>query len=377
MNKPDSKLEVSAEETDHARWSARVRETLYAILRPICATDASCNRLLAPEFMPIWETALTHDTYDSQNNYERLEYLGDAVLKFVFPLYLSRAYPQFTNHNLTLLNNAYMSRDHQVAFSKKLGLVELVRTAVPGFFPYPAQGDIFESMFGALNEVGDKITPATGSIYCYNLIINLYQESEITVDHGMGANKTQVTQSFSRFGLDVPEETVSVSKKGNTSTTTITVSLTRQQMAWLKKHKFKISNPIIGKGSGPTIIVASLNAYIAAGQTLMRLGYTHEFVSTLRRTKELESLRQPQLVEQAIAKVKREGYVSLEFYSPSKMQSSSKYLLQLRAITRDGTVQPLANVLCRVVDEDSRYEERNTNSIALLQSYVDAPDETQ
>ena len=54
--------------------------------------------------MPIWVNAFTHETYSPSENYEDLEYIGDAILKSVFPCYLRALFPKLNRAKYTEIN---------------------------------------------------------------------------------------------------------------------------------------------------------------------------------------------------------------------------------------------------------------------------------
>lgn len=61
------------------------------------------------------ETAMTHSSYAHERNiqsYERLEFLGDAVLNFTVAVEIFRSHPDKDEHFLTDLKSAYVNRNY-------------------------------------------------------------------------------------------------------------------------------------------------------------------------------------------------------------------------------------------------------------------------
>ena len=77
------------------------------------------------------ETALTHPSYaaehDIAGDYERLEFLGDAILGFVVSEQLYRALPDAPEGELTRRKHNAVSRDALAAVADELGIGDLVR----------------------------------------------------------------------------------------------------------------------------------------------------------------------------------------------------------------------------------------------------------
>lgn len=84
---------------------------------------------ITPNKIKLYEQALTHTSYANEHNcpsYERLEYLGDAVLELVMSTYLFKntTYPE---GRMTKLRASYVCESALYEYSLKLGLNEYIR----------------------------------------------------------------------------------------------------------------------------------------------------------------------------------------------------------------------------------------------------------
>lgn len=84
---------------------------------------------ITPNKVKLYEQALTHTSYANEHNcpsYERLEYLGDAVLELVMSTYLFKntTYPE---GRMTKLRASYVCENALYEYSLKLGLNEYIR----------------------------------------------------------------------------------------------------------------------------------------------------------------------------------------------------------------------------------------------------------
>lgn len=80
----------------------------------------------------LFKHALTHPSFAKENNlsindhYERLEFLGDAVLKFTISDILYKKYPEYTEGELSKIRSVIVSDSMLAKISEKLGLSDLI-----------------------------------------------------------------------------------------------------------------------------------------------------------------------------------------------------------------------------------------------------------
>lgn len=105
----------------------------------------------------LYETALTHTSYANENSvksYERLEYLGDAVLELVISEYLYKN-TECEEGQMTKLRSHYVCENANYEYSKLLGLNEYLKlgngeSCRGGKYRKAIVADIFESFIGAM-----------------------------------------------------------------------------------------------------------------------------------------------------------------------------------------------------------------------------------
>lgn len=80
----------------------------------------------------LFKIALTHPSYTKENNlpysenYERLEFLGDAVLKLLTSKILYEKYPQYTEGELSKIRSIVVSDNTLSKIAKEIGLCDLI-----------------------------------------------------------------------------------------------------------------------------------------------------------------------------------------------------------------------------------------------------------
>lgn len=105
------------------------------------------------------ERALTHPSSDQKRStnlaYERLEFLGDAVLELVVSTELFRLYPKADEGTLTKLRSGIVSRQHLSELCRKLGWGKQLRMSPQleksgGREAFSVLANTFESVVGAV-----------------------------------------------------------------------------------------------------------------------------------------------------------------------------------------------------------------------------------
>lgn len=104
-----------------------------------------------------YKKAFTHrslnqtDALGNAINYERLEFLGDAMLSAIIASHLFNEVPSGNEGYLTKMRAKVVSRKHLNELGKDLNLVELIKTNVPlSQFGVNIHGNLFEALLGAI-----------------------------------------------------------------------------------------------------------------------------------------------------------------------------------------------------------------------------------
>jgi ribonuclease-3 len=110
-----------------------------------------------PKQILFYKTAFTHRSMnikDSEGiaiNYERLEFLGDAMLSSVIASHLYLEVPSGDEGYLTKMRSKIVSREHLNELGKDLNLIDLVESKIPaGQFGDNIHGNLFEALVGAI-----------------------------------------------------------------------------------------------------------------------------------------------------------------------------------------------------------------------------------
>ncbi len=110
-----------------------------------------------PKDIQIYKTAFTHrsmnikDSEGNAINYERLEFLGDAMLGAVIASHLYTEAPDGDEGYLTKMRSKVVSREHLNELGKDLNLINLIESKIAtSQFGDNIHGNLFEALVGAI-----------------------------------------------------------------------------------------------------------------------------------------------------------------------------------------------------------------------------------
>ncbi|GAB5400886.1 MAG: ribonuclease III [Aureisphaera sp.] len=110
-----------------------------------------------PGDITIYEEAFTHRSMNTTNdegqpqNYERMEFLGDAMLGCVIAAHLFKKVPGGNEGYLTKMRSKVVSREHLNELGRDLNLISLVKTNISTKqFGENIHGNVFEALVGAI-----------------------------------------------------------------------------------------------------------------------------------------------------------------------------------------------------------------------------------
>jgi ribonuclease-3 len=110
-----------------------------------------------PKNLDIYKKAFLHRSVNKRDddgnpmNYERLEFLGDAMLGTIISKYLYNEVPEGDEGYLTKMRSKIVSRKHLNELGKGLELLKFVESRIPkSHFGENIHGNVFEALVGAI-----------------------------------------------------------------------------------------------------------------------------------------------------------------------------------------------------------------------------------
>ena len=124
-------------------------EELYVALKTILG--------FRPKNINYYKTAFIHrsikvlDSNGSPINYERMEFLGDAMLGSIIAAFLFKMVPEGNEGYLTQMRSKIVSRNQLNSLGKDLGLIKYVKSTISkSRMGENIHGNIFEALVGAI-----------------------------------------------------------------------------------------------------------------------------------------------------------------------------------------------------------------------------------
>ncbi len=293
MNTYDSKIFKINTNRSNLIPTTNLKELILNLLKNILpGTEA--EKYVSDDYMFIWIRAFTNETYDPTYNYEDDEYIGDRVLKIVFPKYVMLLNPDYTPMDISNIDMLVMEKKNQYDLSYELGFLNFI--LIPNQPSVGVGGDVFESFFGALDKVSDLIMDGLGLINCYNMIDYIFNQNTIPDYLRYGNPKMIVEQIFIQLGLSIQPQVIKESNQFVAS-----LKLNKEQLDFFYEHNIDLPL-IIGEGRANSKKAAFNVAYTRAKDTLERNKVNTAFIERIKQERKKEMVEKPK-VEKEVNKI--------------------------------------------------------------------------
>jgi dsRNA-specific ribonuclease len=260
-----------------------LKDLIVALLKFIIP-EKDIQLYVTNDKMLIWKRAFTPEITNpsEMDSYEENEYIGDRILKVVFSKYLMERYPSYSSQYITNIDTLIMEKKHQAQLADALHLTEFVN--MTDAVTVGIKGDLFESFFGALNEVSEKIEEEIGLIHCYNMICFIFNQNTIPEGIKEGDAKMNVEQTFIQLGLSPLQ--VNITKNGQQFI--VKIMLKDEHLLFFINHGIIIKDYTLGESIGTSKNITIKNAYQQAKKTLAFYNINDDFVNKIKLEKQDE-----------------------------------------------------------------------------------------
>lgn len=315
---------------------------IQALIRPVVGELPIKDDFITDKAMEVWERAFTHNTINPENNYEVLETRGDAILSYVFPKYLIYRFPSITPQGITEYKHHYMAKTVQAELSRQMGLDRWVRITEEISITSSVQEDLFESFFGALDQIADSIKPGLGAALAYDYMLLLFNEEKFDLELIKGAPKTRLFEVASRLRFN-PRSDIGVRYNEDGPRHVVSYFFKSGLMNALREKKIpgydprSLRNPI-GTGQGGSKARAEHNAAANALRQLESVGITHEWIASQQERLSFENFP-ADLVERVFQKARAQRY---RLHWRTLTKEPNGVTVQLNGVTKDNRTAILA-----------------------------------
>jgi dsRNA-specific ribonuclease len=303
------------------------------------------SKLIENDTIKTWLHAFTFKTVNYSKNYEVLEAVGNGILDHIFCKYLYKEYPDLKESEIVSQTKSYfLAKEKFAEFSRSWGLTELLITNEN--LNNSRAEDVFESFFGALEEVSDSKLPLGYGFYiCYNLFVSILVTQNISMEmdyYKYSASSLKELLEALKLG-NKPSMFMHDTKATNSHIVTVTIVLPTENeirenrdfslfpFELIKRYipNFPFGR-VIGIGQGDTKKKAKEVAAEKAIENLREIGITKAKVDKI-----LETTEEKDLISQAKLKASRNGYSDITVVKGST-DSSGETQFHLMGLIPDG-----------------------------------------
>lgn len=272
--------------------------------------------------------------FDPENNYDQYESIGDAALKFCFKNFVLENQPLVEDRELNELTARYMSSEFQPALGKKMNLQDwVVVDELTRSIPNKIIEDVLEALCGAFCEGCKRITSSSGKgiDLIQSLINKVWGESGLDITLTFGSNKTIIEQLETRYGLEKdsgkPKEFTL--EDGNKRVEYLLQGPNLQKwMSDILSISGKEIPPLPKRIYSSKVGKSKKSAEAAATDDIIlqfeKLGITREMMTykDIRLTQMYRNERYTSLIDNVIAKIKRENPSIIRVYTETPKENN-------------------------------------------------------
>ena len=267
-------------------YRAQFENALKVLFTKEVVPEVMYNDMFLGSNLDIFICAFTHASveYDDNRNYQKRELRGDKIIGDLTIERLEKLYPRRSHSELSNMFSHYSSNiiGYEI-FKEKIKMEKFILSYEKKTFDESA--DVYEALFGALKEVGNRVKRGMGLTLCANFFEILFRGYQYDEQYFQGAPKTRVVQMFH----GIVEEKISESpgkKMPYKGTVTLRIpdaikELLARNIKGVTVNSFKQEFT----GSAPTKPEASAIAYEVLLKHLEDLGATPNLSRDIRRGK--------------------------------------------------------------------------------------------
>jgi dsRNA-specific ribonuclease len=313
----------------------KLKNFLNKFLSKFIPDKSLIRNFLTEKSLKVFLRAFTSITVDPEENYERLEYIGDKMIASAVSLYLYQNFRNFDEEALTDYFRYLTANNFYLKISRNLRLSEFIRISncAKKISKTKVEEDIFESFVGALIEVSEDIEKGLSFKIVYSFISYVFsifpppEDIEEAFD-----KKTAVIQIFGRFkslGIEEPKEDSVETQEGYL----FRLKLSEKEINFLRDKGFPNVPSILASTKNEIKKKAEVEAYKEAYKKLKELGITIKWAEDEKKKLDF-SLNVDESLKQAFFE-KMQEYSEYYFVTPKKLKEKKGTLVMLVA-KKDG-----------------------------------------
>lgn len=325
-----------------SQWLMEYQRYLSIILSPIISPTSLLNKFLSIEYMPLWVQSVTHITFDARINYESLEIDGDALLKWIFKVYIRQRFPNISEQGLSEYTSRYMAKENQKIFTREMKLNQwvLADDEIDTNNDSICE-DVFESFVGVISMIANQINISTkknvntgvsfgfGAECAFNILPLIFNEITFDKKWILGKPITTLKQRGEMLKLGKGGGIIVSKNIENNGSTTMILNFEPKALEKLLSYKKVLYNPIATANAFGKNVVED-KVWDIALTYCENAGYTHEWALEIKDKHMFDGIDE-ELVKRAKDKARLENLQQLEFKQPKNISTKYNVIMQLIA----------------------------------------------
>jgi len=286
------------------------------------------------------------------------------VLELTFLKYLLRKFPSLSPQEITELKSKYMSKIYQGTTSRKLGFGDWIRVG-NDISSISILEDVFESFFGALFEISDKVLgDGTGYVMALKFLALIFSDVEFDLSKSQGHPRSQIKEIFEMLKLDPEIQDITTSDKG----TYVEISISKRTHDDLVgMEMIKADSPMtIGVGFGPYKTNAVNLAYSNALEYLNSLGITRAWAEEQKAYIDLLIPELQPYLDDAFDRMQKEGYSKIYLRTSRTSVKAGNVVIQLVGDYYDEAKKKMQKKILA----SGRFPDIQTGKIEVVKQYA-------
>lgn len=294
-------------------WYSLCKSIVGKLLKKI-GEESKIDDYFSKSNEPLWRKCFTHKSKDDENNYERVEFLGDVLLGFIFSLYIYKEYKgKFTEGENSELKRIYMSKLKQPSLARKLGISNLLiynEELNDNMMNFDSiLEDIYEAFFATLYEVSEIVKKNSGIVVTTKMLKYNFKDVEITREEGKGHSKNRVDQTFQTLAsFSRPtDKLITKAKVDGEDVYVFKLSVPSKAKDILRDNNILLPD-IIGEGVNKNKKDAKNIAYDNALKTLLEFGLDKDKAHEIKSLSLINKIDDYKARDEFTKKLNDEGY---------------------------------------------------------------------
>jgi hypothetical protein len=204
----------------------------YKAVPPNMVDNILSEEMMIKYFIP----AFTHQSIDYENNYEKLEKIGDLFANAFIGKIITEKFPDLDPSEISNMLSHYKSNIEFSNLMSKLNLDEFIRISSKFVISDKIKGDVFEALVYAIIEACNSVLPGIGYACSFNVYKLITRDLHYNLENTKGNPRSLIDSIFGKSVSEYP-------RVGSIFTGELTVYINLEKIITIQKtYNKQLSN---------------------------------------------------------------------------------------------------------------------------------------